>query len=103
MPKRPLPRARPALVHEHAEEICATMQGPDWNVTGNLKNWDVTDCLGELDLPVLITSGRYDDLGSSRATRGVESGFEPACGRLSIRILSRQPWSDCVRHFCSER
>ena len=44
------------------EEIYATMQGPEWNVTGNLKNWDVTDRLGELDLPVLITSGRYDEM-----------------------------------------
>src|SRR5262245_28658686 len=74
------------------EEIYTTMQEPEWNVTGNLKNWDVTDGLGELDLPVLITSGRYDDLGSSHATQGVESGFEPAGRGLSIRILSRQPW-----------
>ena len=29
---------------------------------GNLKHWDVTDRLGELDLPVLITSGRYDEM-----------------------------------------
>jgi L-proline amide hydrolase len=38
------------------------MQGPEWNVTGNLKDWDVTDRLGELDLPVLVTSGRYDEM-----------------------------------------
>ena len=35
------------------------MQGPEWNVTGNIKDWDVTARLGELDLPVLVTSGRY--------------------------------------------
>jgi proline-specific peptidase len=44
------------------EEIYGTMQGPEWNPTGNLKDWDVTDRLGELDLPVLITSGRYDEM-----------------------------------------
>lgn len=44
------------------EEIYATMQGPEWNVTGNLKHWDVTTRLGELDLPVLITSGRHDEM-----------------------------------------
>ena len=44
------------------EEIYATMQGPEWNVTGNLKDWDVSDCLGELDLPVPITSGRHDEM-----------------------------------------
>ncbi|MGH9196611.1 MAG: proline iminopeptidase-family hydrolase [Acidimicrobiia bacterium] len=44
------------------EEIYQTMQGPEWNVTGNLRNWDVTDRLGELDVPALITSGRYDEM-----------------------------------------
>jgi pimeloyl-ACP methyl ester carboxylesterase len=38
------------------------MQGPEWNVTGNLSNWDVTHRLGELHLPVLVTSGRYDEM-----------------------------------------
>lgn len=44
------------------EEIYGIMQGPEWNVTGNLKDWDVTDRLGELELPVLITSGRHDEM-----------------------------------------
>jgi proline-specific peptidase len=44
------------------EEVHGTMQGPEWNVTGNLKDWDVTDRLGELDIPVLITSGRHDEM-----------------------------------------
>jgi proline-specific peptidase len=44
------------------EEVYGTMQGPEWNVTGNLKDWDVTARLGELDLPVLVTSGRYDEI-----------------------------------------
>jgi proline-specific peptidase len=42
--------------------IYGTMQGPEWNVTGNLKDWDVTARLGELDLPVLVTSGRHDEM-----------------------------------------
>ena len=44
------------------EEIYGTMQGPEWNVTGNLKDWDVTARLGELELPALVTSGRYDEM-----------------------------------------
>jgi proline-specific peptidase len=43
-------------------EIYGTMQGPEWNVTGNLKDWDVSARLGELELPVLVTSGRYDEV-----------------------------------------
>ena len=44
------------------EDIYGTMQGPEWNVNGNLKDWDVTSRLGELDLPVLVTSGRFDEM-----------------------------------------
>ena len=43
-------------------EVYATMQGPEWNVTGNLKDWDVSARLGELELPVFVTSGRYDEV-----------------------------------------
>ena len=42
------------------EEIYGAMWGAEWNITGNLKDWDVTARLGELDVPVLITSGRHD-------------------------------------------
>jgi proline-specific peptidase len=45
-----------------AEDVYGTMQGPEWNVTGTLKDWDVTARLSELDLPVLVTSGRYDEM-----------------------------------------
>lgn len=40
-----------------------TMQGPnEFTFTGNLKDWDRTDCLGEINVPTLITVGRYDEL-----------------------------------------
>lgn len=45
-----------------SEDVYGTMQGPEWNVTGNLRDWDVTDRLGELDLRVLVTSGRHDEM-----------------------------------------
>ncbi len=45
-----------------SEDVYKTMQGPEWNVTGNLSDWDITNRLGKLDLPVLVTSGRYDEM-----------------------------------------
>lgn len=45
-----------------SRDVYGTMQGPEWNVTGNLRDWDVTARLGELKLPVLVTSGRYDEM-----------------------------------------
>jgi len=40
-----------------------TIQGPnEFTITGNLKDWDRTDRLGEIGMPTLITCGRYDEL-----------------------------------------
>ena len=44
------------------ETVYGTMQGTEWNVTGNLVGWDVSPRLGELRLPTLVTSGRYDEV-----------------------------------------
>ena len=40
-----------------------TIQGPnEFTFTGNLKDWDRTERLGEIDVPTLITVCRYDEL-----------------------------------------
>ena len=44
------------------ERIYQLMQGPEWNVTGNIRHWDVTDRLDEIRVPTLVTSGRYDEM-----------------------------------------
>ena len=63
-----------------SEDVFGTMQGPEWNVTGNLRDWDVTARLGELDLPLLVTSGRYDEMTPAvvrtRDPRRRACGFE---------------------------
>ncbi|MFD0265447.1 proline iminopeptidase-family hydrolase [Streptomyces sp. NPDC127106] len=43
-------------------ELYGAMFGAEWNVTGTLRDWDVTARLGELDLPALVTTGRYDEI-----------------------------------------
>jgi proline-specific peptidase len=43
-------------------EVYNTMNGPsEFHVIGTIKDWDVRDCLGEINVPTLITSGRYDE------------------------------------------
>lgn len=42
--------------------IYAAMVGAEWQFTGTLAGWDVTDRLGTLVLPVLVTSGRFDEM-----------------------------------------
>jgi L-proline amide hydrolase len=43
-------------------EVYNTMFGPsEFHATGTLKEWDIRDRLGEIELPTLVTSGRYDE------------------------------------------
>jgi L-proline amide hydrolase len=46
----------------NAPEVYNTMNGPsEFHVVGTLKNWDVRHRLGEIRVPTLVTSGRYDE------------------------------------------
>ena len=39
-----------------------TMNGPsEFHVIGSIKDWQAKDRLGEIDVPTLLTSGRYDE------------------------------------------
>jgi proline-specific peptidase len=43
-------------------EVYNTMFGPsEFHATGTLKEWDIRDRLSEIQLPTLVTSGRYDE------------------------------------------
>ncbi|MGB2874301.1 MAG: alpha/beta fold hydrolase [Gaiellaceae bacterium] len=54
----PLRRSR----EKFGAQVYETMWGPnEFTVTGTLKDWDVIDRLGEIRVPALITSGRYDE------------------------------------------
>jgi proline-specific peptidase len=43
-------------------EVYNTMNGPsEFHVIGVIKDWDIVDRLGEIRVPTLVTSGRYDE------------------------------------------
>ena len=43
-------------------EVYNTMNGPsEFYVTGVIKDWDIVSRLGEIRVPTLVTSGRYDE------------------------------------------
>jgi proline-specific peptidase len=49
-------------------QVYNTMNGPsEFHVIGHLKNWDIRDRLGDIHLPSLLTSGRYDELTPMQA------------------------------------
>jgi L-proline amide hydrolase len=47
---------------ESNPEVYNVMNGPsEFHVIGKLKDWDITSRLGEIALPTLVMSGRYDE------------------------------------------
>jgi pimeloyl-ACP methyl ester carboxylesterase len=46
---------------ERGRQVYEALWGEsEWNPTGRLRDWDIRDRLSEIELPTLITSGRYD-------------------------------------------
>jgi L-proline amide hydrolase len=44
-------------------EVYHAMNGPsEFHVIGTIKDWDITDRLGEIRVPTLVFSGRYDEV-----------------------------------------
>lgn len=47
---------------EKGTQVYETLWGEsEWNPSGRLHDWDVRERLSEIDVPTLITSGRYDE------------------------------------------
>lgn len=62
---RPFPQAitRTKEIFDRNRVPYETMWGPNnFTVTGNLKDWDRTNRLGEIVVPALILCGRYDEV-----------------------------------------
>jgi L-proline amide hydrolase len=44
-------------------EVYHSMNGPsEFHVIGTIKDWDITDRLGQIEAPTLVFSGRYDEV-----------------------------------------
>jgi proline-specific peptidase len=58
----PKPRAELERMRaERGREAYEAMCGPnEWSMSGVLKDWDVRERLGEIDIPTLVIRGRYD-------------------------------------------
>ena len=88
------------------EDVYGTMQGPEWNVTGNLRDWDVTARLGELALPVLVTSGRYDEMTPAVVeplVSGIPGAEHVVFEESSHLAMAEEPdrFREIVESFCS--
>ncbi|MGP5930498.1 proline iminopeptidase-family hydrolase [Corynebacterium glyciniphilum] len=55
------------------DEIYDALLGPEWNMTGSLQSWSVADQLSEITVPVLVTSGRFDEMTPATVRPMVDS------------------------------
>jgi L-proline amide hydrolase len=62
-------------VLEANPEVYHSMNGPsEFHVIGTIKDWDITDRLGRINMPTLVFSGRYDEVtpaSTETAHRGI--------------------------------
>ncbi|OBG99955.1 proline iminopeptidase [Mycobacterium sp. E2699] len=59
---RPWPRELEEAFRNMGTDVFETMFGPsDFHIVGNIRDWDVFDRLGEIALPTLVVTGRYDE------------------------------------------
>ena len=66
-------------------QVYETLVGPsEYCGIGALKDWDLTERLGEIAVPTLITSGRYDEVTPKQArllNAGLAGSEKPPCAR----------------------
>jgi proline-specific peptidase len=56
-------------------EVYHSMNGPsEFHVIGSIRDWDITDRIGQIEVPTLIFSGRYDEV-------------TPACTEAAHRLI----------------
>ena len=72
-------------------EVYNTMNGPsEFHVIGTLKDWDITERLGEIRVPTLVTSGEFDEATPTinetvhRMIPGSESVIFPGCSHMAF-------------------
>ena len=62
---------------EHiSRPVYHTMNGPnEFTIIGNIRYWDVTDQLGRIRVPTLVTCGKYDEV-SPKEARSIHRGIK---------------------------
>ena len=77
------------FITEHGE-VYRYMNGPsEFHVVGTLREWDVTERLGEISVPTLVVTGEHDEATPavnrtvSGAIPGAESVIVPGCSHMA--------------------
>jgi proline iminopeptidase len=77
--RRPVPADAESTFATFGQETYARMQGPnEFTITGTLRNYDRTTWLPQLQVPVLVTAGEFDEVGPKTVRR--HAGMIPGAG-----------------------
>jgi proline-specific peptidase len=83
---------------EKNDQVYKTLWGDsEWNANGLLRDWDVRERLSELDVPTLVTSGRYDECTpklAADAARGI-----PGAEQVIFEESSHSAYAEEPEHF----
>ncbi len=59
-----------------SKPVYYTMNGPnEFTIIGNTRYWDITEKLGKIHVPTLVTCGRYDEV-SPKVARSIHNGIK---------------------------
>ena len=76
-------------------EVYHSMNGPsEFHVIGTIKDWDITDRLGRINVPTLVFSGRYDEVTpatTEAAHRGIPGSEYVVMEESSHMAQAEQP------------
>jgi proline-specific peptidase len=89
------------MKHASNKEVYRALWGPnEWTPTGTLSGWDVRDRLHELDVPTLVTAGRYD-LCTPRILRELKEGL-PHSKTVVFDASSHTPYLEEAGAYANE-
>jgi proline iminopeptidase len=86
-----------------SKPVYHTMNGPnEFTIIGNIKYWDVTDRLGEILVPTLVTGGRYDEV-SPKVAASIHEGIRGS-KRITFEKSSHLPmWEEREKYISALR
>jgi proline-specific peptidase len=85
---------------KRGRQVYASLWGvSEWNPNGRLHDWDVRDRLGEIRVPTLVTSGRYDEC-TPRLAQDAQRGI-PGAEWVLFEESSHMPFAEEPERFRS--
>ncbi|PSB61465.1 hypothetical protein C7B79_21880 [Chroococcidiopsis cubana CCALA 043] len=85
-------------VEKKGKQVYETMLGPsETHVIGRLKNWEIASRLSFIQIPSLLTSGRYDEFTPTQAAV-IHDGI-PDCTWVLFEKSSHMPHAEETEHY----